>query len=330
MNVIMLNNNANNENNNDHNVINGLYDGFSDEFIDVFQDLGIDDSSETSNLPEIYQKYHKLESISLNNSKEEFKKLQYFICNSPKEPEFFTLFNELLDFETNKNGNNIQYNSEQDLINSKLVLDWIQYGPVFQRIHYFSKQSKLNKKYNDCENLFGTRFLNIFLKIKKLPSKNNNQWTTILGENIAKIILESKGFILSKTKNINQNDNQSIPKKVPDWIITDNSNKITGIVEVKSRTYTTPGTVGEKLLFPCVKYDNNINGVIIPFFVFCVGYQEIEAHFDLQFLKKSQKLYNLSFTNELFELFNKHKKYYVGASDILKLSQNKIIDEYFN
>lgn len=88
------------------------------------------------------------------------------------------------------------------------------------------------------------------------------QWTTHLGENLVKDTLEKLGFNI--TKPVKKNHYQ------PDFEIE------TGIVEVKTRNWTTPGTAGEKVFGVPYKYSDVPRLYGKPLFIVCVGYQEFE------------------------------------------------------
>ena len=164
--------------------------------------------------------------------------------------------------------------------------------------------------------------MSLFCKFHNISSNINNQWTTIFGENISRIIFESKGFKLKRTKNINENEDPDIRRKQPDWIIIDDNNDIIGIVEIKSRTYTTSGTIGEKIFYPVIKYDNYIEDKRVPFFIICLGYQEIEAHFDFHLFDNSKQIYNIDFIRDYLDLLKTYKKFYLGASCLFHIDLN--------
>ena len=98
----------------------------------------------------------------------------------------------------------------------------------------------------------------------KMKSKDNKQWTTLFGQSLVKELYSIKGINLVQPV---IKDNMK-----PDWICNDE------IIEVKTRTYHTAGTAGEKILGTPIKYaqlldtyDRNVLNII------CVGYQEEEA-----------------------------------------------------
>ncbi len=98
----------------------------------------------------------------------------------------------------------------------------------------------------------------------KMKSKDNKQWTTLFGQSLVKELYSIKGINLVQPV---IKDNMK-----PDWICDDE------IIEVKTRTYHTAGTAGEKILGTPIKYaqlldtyDRNVLNII------CVGYQEEEA-----------------------------------------------------
>jgi len=98
----------------------------------------------------------------------------------------------------------------------------------------------------------------------KMKSKDNKQWTTLFGQSLVKELYSIKGINLVQPV---IKDNMK-----PDWICDEE------IIEVKTRTYHTSGTAGEKILGTPIKYaqlldtyDRDVLNII------CVGYQEEEA-----------------------------------------------------
>ena len=71
---------------------------------------------------------------------------------------------------------------------------------------------------------------------------DNGQWTTRLGENLVKCAYEKKGKKVWRPKCIN--------RYRPDWETEDE------IIEVKTRSWTTSGTAGEKVLGAPFKYSD--------------------------------------------------------------------------
>tara|TARA_Y100000385_G_C13031628_1_gene611019 strand:+ start:654 stop:1193 length:540 start_codon:yes stop_codon:yes gene_type:complete len=92
---------------------------------------------------------------------------------------------------------------------------------------------------------------------------DNGQWTTKLGEQLVKEVLENKGETVIRP--ISKNGYR------PDWETKSH------IVEVKTRCWTCPGTAGEKILGVPWKYSDIPKLYGKPLMIICVGYQEWEA-----------------------------------------------------
>ena len=88
------------------------------------------------------------------------------------------------------------------------------------------------------------------------------QWTTRLGEDLVKLILEKHGHIVFKPTTRDH--------KLPD-LETDEL-----IIEVKTRNWTTTGTAGEKVLGAPWKYADVPTIWKKPLVIICVAYQEYE------------------------------------------------------
>jgi hypothetical protein len=89
------------------------------------------------------------------------------------------------------------------------------------------------------------------------------QWTTRVGEGLVKVVLQSKGFDVWNPEKKNGHK--------LDW----ETNKF--MIEVKSRTYTTTGTAGEKILGVPLKYCDVPEIFNKPVKIIVVGFEEKEA-----------------------------------------------------
>jgi hypothetical protein len=96
--------------------------------------------------------------------------------------------------------------------------------------------------------------------------KNNNQWTTSLGEYLVHYVLTIKnGKPPRRAKKKNN--------YCPDWETDD------AIYEVKTRNWTTSGTAGEKVYGTALKYAEINELYSKPLIIVCVAYQEYELTF---------------------------------------------------
>ena len=99
-------------------------------------------------------------------------------------------------------------------------------------------------------------------KIIIINDTNNKQWTTKLGENLVKDVLERTGRTVSRPKKKEHYQ--------PDWETED------AIWEVKTRNWTVEGTAGEKVLGTMYKYSDVPLLYGKPLIIVCVAYQEYE------------------------------------------------------
>lgn len=92
--------------------------------------------------------------------------------------------------------------------------------------------------------------------------KQTGNWTTLLGERLVALVLESHGHRVFKPAKIDH--------KCPDWE-TDEL-----VVEVKTSNWTISGTAGEKVLGVPYKYASVPRLWNKPLVIVCVAYQEWE------------------------------------------------------
>ena len=146
----------------------------------------------------------------------------------------------------NEKINKISLN-DNHILNNELVIKWILVDKYFLNINRkdeFKFGNDINKKYFNAK-------------------KDTNQWTTYFSEHLVFEILKKN------------NENPRRPKKInsllPDWE-TNNY-----IYEVKSRSYSTTGTIGEKILGVPYKYSDIPILYKKPLRIILFGYQEYEA-----------------------------------------------------
>lgn len=94
-------------------------------------------------------------------------------------------------------------------------------------------------------------------------TRATNQWTTTVGEYLVKEVLKRLGKhpVRPEIKNGYH----------PDWETED------AIWEVKTRTWSTKGSAGEKILGTAYKYAPAVRLFNKPLHIICIGYQEYEA-----------------------------------------------------
>lgn len=140
---------------------------------------------------------------------------------------------------------------------------------------------------------------------------NLKQWTTTLCQNVVKEALIKLGRknvrkVSSKTGSIRKK------KYSPDWECDEY------VYEVKGRSWTTPGTAGEKILGVPLKYGEVPRLYGKPLQIILVGYQEYEARENFAF---GDLLDGNNQTTELKDALKYHsdrKISYVGFTKILE------------
>jgi len=130
--------------------------------------------------------------------------------------------------------------------------------------------------------------------------KNSSQWTTCFGENLVKVVFQV--ILNMKTWR---------PRKIrgfkPDWETDD------FIIEVKSRNWTTHGTIGEKVLGTPYKYSEIPKLYGKPLLIILVAYQEFECfNGKLDMFEPKCEI-----KNEILNLYKKHNIYYIKFSDLI-------------
>lgn len=94
-------------------------------------------------------------------------------------------------------------------------------------------------------------------------TKETSNWTTIVGEYLVKETLERTGRQVWRPS--------ICDGCLPDWETMD------AMWEVKTRTWNTSGTAGEKILGVPYKYANVVRSYGKPLRIVCLAYQETEA-----------------------------------------------------
>ena len=138
---------------------------------------------------------------------------------------------------------------------NKNVIKWIKNDIYF--LNLISKYGKYQAK--NIENNFGNYILQEYYSY----NKNINNWSGILGEYLVKSLLEEKGINVYKPLKINT--------YLPDFETDD------FIYEVKTRKYTTCGSIGDKILGVPYKYSDIPILYKKPLKIVLVAYQEYEA-----------------------------------------------------
>ena len=193
--------------------------------------------------------------------------------------------------------NNINYNEQINMMGKKIissnylddqtVINWVK-GDELWMNKYILSRKKDGKIHNLFEKEWG----------QKLTQKFNNQWTTILGENLLKEVLIKMGKKIWRPEIINNYK--------PDWETDD------AIWEVKTRTWTTAGTAGEKILGTPFKYCELPTLYKKKLNIVTIAYQEHEAkQFGCFGTTSKQK-------NDMIKFWQEQQIYYIRFTDLLK------------
>lgn len=183
------------------------------------------------------------------------------------------------------------------ILRYKEVIQWI-FGDLSFLPDIIEKNKKHdNQQYKILEDIWGQKIL----KNIRPDLKLDKQWTNLFGEYICKemhILLDK--IVKKPVKKEN---------KQPDWEIDD------AILEVKTQTFFTSGTAGEKILGCPFKYADIPELYGKPLKIICIGGAEKcsrESYGNLSGAKCTrQKQIFLNF-------FRDNQIEYIGASDILK------------
>lgn len=152
-------------------------------------------------------------------------------------------------------------------------------------------RKKDGKKYRDIEFKWGNELIG--------TKKPTNQWTTKLSESLVEEIYKDKGIKIWRPK--------SKEGYRPDFE-TDSE-----VIEVKSRTYTTTGTIGEKILGCPFKYAEVPKLFGKPLKIVLMAYEEYEA------INNFEIFDDISVEKKEFITFFKSKKIeYMKCSELLK------------
>ncbi len=125
-------------------------------------------------------------------------------------------------------------------------------------------------------------------RTRKKKKKKNDQWTTLLGENLVHHVL----YILGENPKKADKKQGFQPDRCTD----------SRIIEVKTRNWTTGGTAGEKVYGTWMKYQDIPELYGKPLHIVCVAFQEHELEFGkLKFFgdnvsSKTKEILNISKT----------------------------------
>lgn len=194
--------------------------------------------------------------------------------------------------------------SNESLLENKEVVRWC-YEPL-TAVSLITPHTKLSLKAASVQEV---AWANLILGRVELK-----QWTTTLAQNVAKEALTKLGR--KHVRRVRELNGAMRAKKYsPDWECDEY------VYEVKARSWTTPGTAGEKILGVPLKYGEVPRLYGKPLQIILVGYQEYEARTCFQFgdlLDSEQQTPELKDSLAFFKTKNIE---YVAFTDILKQIQ---------
>lgn len=183
------------------------------------------------------------------------------------------------------------------LLNQKEVIQWL-----FGDLSFLGEIERKNKTSNEIKyKILEDKWGQGVMKIRRPDLKLDKQWTNKFGEHLCEEIYSLFGKTVSKP--VKKEHYQ------PDLEIDD------AIIEVKSGTFHTNGTAGEKILGCPFKYSEVPDLYGKPLKILCIGGAEKvcrESYGNLPGEKCStQKM-------KFLEFFRENRIEYIGASDILR------------
>ena len=183
------------------------------------------------------------------------------------------------------------------LLRQKEVIQWL-----FRDLSFLPLTTKKTKKAINTElKVFEDKWGKEMLKLRRPDLKLDKQWTNKFGEHICEEIYTLLGKAVSKPKNKEHHQ--------PDSEVDD------AIIEVKTQTYYTDGTAGEKILGCPFKYAEIPDLYGKPLKILCMGGAEKvcrESYGNLPGEKCTRQ------KKKFLDFFRENKIEYIGASDILK------------
>jgi len=183
------------------------------------------------------------------------------------------------------------------LLRDKNVVQWL-----FGDLSFLPVTTKKTKKAINAElKIFEDKWGKEMLKIRRPDLKLDKQWTNKFGEHICEEIYTLCGKVVSKPANKEHHQ--------PDSEVDD------AIIEVKTQTYYTDGTAGEKILGCPFKYAEIPDLYGKPLKILCMGGAEKvcrESYGNLPGEKCTRQ------KKKFLDFFRENKIEYIGASDILK------------
>lgn len=186
------------------------------------------------------------------------------------------------------------------LLNNSKVIQWC-YEPITPISLLNSSKAIDLKKANNFERDWA----------RSVIGGEGNQWTTELCQDLVK-----EGLIMLGRKNVRSTTSKKSSvrnKKYSPDIECDDC-----VYEVKGRSWTTPGTAGEKILGVPLKYGELPRLYKKPLQIILVGYQEYEAREKFAFGDLLDKNNQTPELKESLAFYKEQEIEYVAFTDILK------------
>jgi hypothetical protein len=196
--------------------------------------------------------------------------------------------------------NNAIIPPSSSLLSRQDVINWC-YKPFTEFSLINTTNSKLLKVANDQEREWA----------RSVIGGVGNQWTTELCQTLVK-----ESLVLLGMQNVHSTTMKQSTMRHKKYDPDLESDEF--VYEVKGRSWTTPGTAGEKILGVPLKYGELPRLYNKPLRIILVGYQEYEARNGYAFgdlLNSNEQTIEL---RESLDYFSKHQIEYIGFTDILK------------
>ena len=185
------------------------------------------------------------------------------------------------------------------LLSDQTVINWC-YKPATRDSLVTTSKKTLLQSANKTEKAWA----------RGLIGGEGSQWTTLLCQELVKeALIELGRENVRRTKGMKG----SIRKKTYEPDLECNEY----VYEVKGRSWTTPGTAGEKILGVPLKYGELPKLYGKPLRIILVGYQEYEARNGYAFGDLLDRKIQTTELRESLEYFRKHNIEYIGFTDIL-------------
>jgi len=157
---------------------------------------------------------------------------------------------------------------DTNLLQNKEIIEWCYKGITKLTLANTKSEQRLHK-YNNQEKKWANKILKTYCNMNRYT----NQWTTKLCEELVKETLIKSGYKNVRKCGLIQSKLRKKKYKL-DW----ETDKY--LIEVKGRSWTVPGTVGEKIFSVPIKYSELMELTGKKIKIILVGYQEYEAKYE--------------------------------------------------